>query len=166
MNYLFPSPRPTYRIVEIKDTFYTHRVEQRVRWLWFEWWVKVKDCMDLAGARTVTSRFEAFDFKQPEQRIVEQADYERNRGWVTLPDPAKVKTRAELLAIAKQLGARVQRDPARDAALTRSFHRMLSRLEPPPKPVDGVPWDPIRYPIEWPGWPRVRMDVRFLEDRP
>lgn len=43
--------------------------------------------------------------------------------------------------------------------------RTDSRLKPPPKPVDGFPWDPARHPIDWPGWPRVRMDVRFLEGR-
>lgn len=38
--------------------------------------------------------------------------------------------RAQLIAVAKRIGARVQIDPARDARLTRSFHRMLSRLKP------------------------------------
>lgn len=74
-------------------------------------------------------------------------------------------TRRQLIAVAKQLGARVQKDPARDARLTRAFHSMLSRLQPPPKPVDGFPWDPVKHPINWPGWPRVRLDVRFLEER-
>lgn len=46
------------------------------------------------------------------------------------------------------------KDPARDAALTESFHRMLSQLEPPPKPPDGV----LPVIIGW-----VRVDVRLLE---
>lgn len=58
---------------------------------------------------------------------------------------------------------RRQRDPARDARLTESFHRMLSGLRPPRRPVDGMPWDPVQHPIEWPGWPRVQIDVRFLK---
>lgn len=71
--------------------------------------------------------------------------------------------RAELLDIAKRMGARVQVNPARDARLTRAFNRRMATLKPPPKPVDGFPWDPVKHPIDWPGWPRVRLDVRFLE---
>ena len=56
-----------------------------------------------------------------------------------------------------------QKNPRRDAALTERFHRMLSELKPPKKPVDGVKWNPLTHPIDWPGWPRVRMDTRFLE---
>lgn len=59
--------------------------------------------------------------------------------------------------------AQRQKNPARDAALTESFHWMLRRLKVPRKPVDGIPWDPLRHPIDWSGWPRVRMDVRFLK---
>jgi hypothetical protein len=50
---------------------------------------------------------------------------------------------------------RRQKDSVRDAALTRSFHRLLRRLKPPPKPVDGE-----RLPLRVIGW--VQMDVRFL----
>lgn len=57
---------------------------------------------------------------------------------------------------------RRQKNPQRDAQLTASFHGWLSRVQPLPRPVDGVPWDPVRHPIDWPGWPRVRVDVRFL----
>ena len=64
-----------------------------------------------------------------------------------------------------ELRRRKQRDPERDARLTREFHRMLSRLKPPPKLVDGVKWDPARHPIEWHGWPRIRMDVRFFRSK-
>jgi hypothetical protein len=53
---------------------------------------------------------------------------------------------------------RRQKDPARDAALTRSFHAMLSRLKEPARPPDGV-----RGPLGIIGW--VRMDVRFLKER-
>lgn len=53
---------------------------------------------------------------------------------------------------------RRQKDPARDAALTESFHRMLSALEPPARPQDGE-----RVPLGIIGW--VRMDVRFLKER-
>jgi hypothetical protein len=51
--------------------------------------------------------------------------------------------------------------------MTLAFHRWVTTLKEPPRPVDGIPWDPIRYPIDWPGWPRVRLDVRFFppEDR-
>jgi len=55
---------------------------------------------------------------------------------------------------------RRQKNPARDAELTRSFHRMLSRLNPPPKPIDGVK---LSHPIDWPGWQMVQVDVMFLK---
>jgi hypothetical protein len=58
------------------------------------------------------------------------------------------------------LRARRQKNPKRDAALTRAFHRMLRNLHPPPKPVDGVR---LRHPIDWPGWVRIQVDVRFLD---
>lgn len=58
---------------------------------------------------------------------------------------------------------RRQKNPARDAAVTASFHRMLSRLKAPRRPVDGVKWDPAKHPIDWPGWPMVRVDVRMLK---
>ena len=54
------------------------------------------------------------------------------------------------------LRARRQKDPARDAELTRSFHAMLSRLKEPARPPDGV--EPVIV-----GW--VRMDVRFFDGR-
>lgn len=50
-------------------------------------------------------------------------------------------------------GYRRQRNPKRDAELTRSFHRMLRRLKEPPRPIDGVTLDIIGY---------VQMDVRFF----
>lgn len=61
---------------------------------------------------------------------------------------------------------RYPRDPARDARLTESFHQLLTRLTPPPRPVDGV-----RIPRslrqgdlpQWAGWPRVQVDVRLLK---
>lgn len=55
------------------------------------------------------------------------------------------------------------RHPKRDAALTRRFHHMLSRLKPPPRPVDGVKWNPFTHPLDWPGWPIVRVDIRMLK---
>lgn len=51
---------------------------------------------------------------------------------------------------------RRQKDPARDAALTQSLHRLLRRLKPPRKPVDGE-----RLPLRVIGW--VQMDTRFLK---
>ena len=45
---------------------------------------------------------------------------------------------------------RRQKDPARDAKLTRSFHAMLSRLKPPARPPDGV-----RGPLGIVGWVQV-----------
>lgn len=57
------------------------------------------------------------------------------------------------------------KNPARDRRLTESLHRLVRGLKPPPKAVDGVKWDPIRYPIDWPGWPRVQVDVRMLRRR-
>jgi hypothetical protein len=48
------------------------------------------------------------------------------------------------------------KDPAADARLTRAFHRMLRRLTPPPKPVDGV----VPVIIGW-----VQLDTRFLDRR-
>jgi hypothetical protein len=53
---------------------------------------------------------------------------------------------------------RRQKDQARDAALTRSFHAMLSRLKEPARPPDGV-----RGPLGIVGW--VQVDVRFLKRR-
>jgi hypothetical protein len=53
---------------------------------------------------------------------------------------------------------RRQKDPARDAALTESFHAMLSRLKAPERPPDGV-----RGPLGIIGW--VRVDVRLLRKR-
>jgi hypothetical protein len=55
---------------------------------------------------------------------------------------------------------RRQKDPVRDARLTESFHRLLSRLREPKRPVDGVK---LAHPIEWPGWQMVQVDVRFLK---
>lgn len=54
-----------------------------------------------------------------------------------------------------------------DARLTRSFHQMLRRLKPPPKLADGVSIPRVLQQMpnwpQWVGWPRVRMDVRFLK---
>ena len=58
---------------------------------------------------------------------------------------------------------RVQKNPARDARLTEAFHRMLKNLRAPRRPVDGVKWNPGTHPIDWVGWPMVRVDVRFLK---
>lgn len=63
----------------------------------------------------------------------------------------------------RQCGAREPKNPKRDRQLTDAFHRMLSRLKAPRRPVDGVKWNPLTHPIDWPGWPRVRMDVRMLK---
>ena len=49
----------------------------------------------------------------------------------------------------------VQKNPERDAQLTRNFHRWLRRLKEPPRPPDGV--RPVIV-----GW--VQLDVRFLQD--
>jgi hypothetical protein len=51
---------------------------------------------------------------------------------------------------------RRQKDPARDAALTRQLYRLLRRLKPPRRPVDGekLPLRVIQI---------VQMDVRFLK---
>jgi hypothetical protein len=49
---------------------------------------------------------------------------------------------------------RRQKNPARDAKLTKQLHRLLKRLKPPPRPVDGVQPAII-------GW--VQIDVRFLK---
>ena len=38
---LWPRRQPTYRIVEVKNDLYTFAVQQRVHWLWFEFWWKV-----------------------------------------------------------------------------------------------------------------------------
>ncbi len=55
------------------------------------------------------------------------------------------------------MNARFQKDPMRDAELTAAFHRMLSVLKPPRKPIDGIKVKDLRVL----GW--VRMDVRFLK---
>lgn len=66
----------------------------------------------------------------------------------------------------KARGVRRQKDARRDAVLTASVHRLLDRLIPPQKPIDGVlipKW--LRwYPdwSQWSGWPRVQVDVRML----
>lgn len=60
---------------------------------------------------------------------------------------------------------RRQKDPQRDRELTIAFHRMLSKLKAPRRPVDGVKWNPNAHPIDWAGWPIVQMDVRFLTGR-
>lgn len=62
---------------------------------------------------------------------------------------------------------RRQKDPQRDRALTEALHQLLVTMKPPRRPRDGVKWDPVTHPIEWPGWPRVRVDVRMChEDAP
>ena len=54
----------------------------------------------------------------------------------------------------------------RDRQLTNAFHRALSRLKAPRRPVDGVPWNPATHPRNWLGWPIVRVDVRMLKQEP
>lgn len=58
---------------------------------------------------------------------------------------------------------RRQKNPQRDRELTESFHRMLATLKLPPRSIDGDKWNPVKHPIDWPGWMRVRVDVRFLK---
>ena len=48
------------------------------------------------------------------------------------------------------------KDPARDAEITRQFHRMLDTLREPPRPPDGVLPVLIGY---------VQLDVRFMQSR-
>jgi hypothetical protein len=56
--------------------------------------------------------------------------------------------RLKLKRIATALGSRVQKDPSRDAQLTRRLHALLSRPE------------------VWPSvFPVVQVDVRFLDVR-
>ena len=64
---------------------------------------------------------------------------------------------------------RKQKRPKRDADDTARFHRWLSALKPPRRPVDGVKLDLQRHPI-WlvdgspnPYWPIIRVDVRMLK---
>ncbi len=58
--------------------------------------------------------------------------------------------------------ARRQSDPQRDAELTEQFHRWLRALRAPRRKAQGVKWNPITHPIDWSGWPIVRVDVRML----
>ena len=60
---------------------------------------------------------------------------------------------------------RRQKNAAKDQADTVRFHRWLSRLKVPRRPVDGVKWNPSERPLWPPGryWPLVRVDVRMLK---
>lgn len=58
---------------------------------------------------------------------------------------------------------RLQTDPTRDAQLTAQFHRRLKRLKPPRRPIDGVKWNPFTHPLNWAGWPIMRVSVNLLK---
>ena len=56
-------------------------------------------------------------------------------------------------------GMRRPLNPKRDAELSERFRAWLLAIKPPRKLVDGVR---LSHPIDWPGWPKVQVDVRFL----
>lgn len=49
-----------------------------------------------------------------------------------------------------------QKNPQRDMALTESLHRLLRRVKPPQRPVDGIPLRELGV------VGIVQMDIRFL----
>ena len=58
--------------------------------------------------------------------------------------------------------ARLQKNPKRDALLTEQFHHRLSLLRAPRRKIDGVKWNLFMHPLDWLGWPIVRVDTRML----
>lgn len=57
--------------------------------------------------------------------------------------------------------AKRQRDPKRDRELTDRFHRWFSNLKAPRRTRAGTKWDADK-PIDWAGWPIIRVDIRML----
>jgi hypothetical protein len=43
---------------------------------------------------------------------------------------------------------RRQKNPKRDQESTDAFHRWLSALKTPRRPIDGVKWDVQKYPLD------------------
>lgn len=58
---------------------------------------------------------------------------------------------------------RRQKNLRQDNQDTERFHRWLSALKPPRQTIDGVKWNPFTHPLNWPGWPMVRLPVRWLK---
>lgn len=46
--YLWPHRRPTYRVIETRDTHSPWRIQRRWRWLWFEFWKTLSDGLGMA----------------------------------------------------------------------------------------------------------------------
>ena len=67
--YWWPSRRRTYRIIKIRHWLHDYALQQRYRWLWYEWWRDV-DHADLDDLRDRKQFLESLDEMPESERVV------------------------------------------------------------------------------------------------